>query len=81
MAAASLALSLGFTVTPALAIKATGGEYNTLYANPGAKGYDVVSYFTDGQPTPGSDRYTPIYGGVNWQFATREHRDLLAGAA
>jgi YHS domain-containing protein len=71
-----LALLIG-VATPAMAVKTTGGEYNTLYANLGAKGYDVVAYFTDGQPTPGSDRYTYEYGGVKWQFASREHREMF----
>jgi YHS domain-containing protein len=71
------ALLIAFTV-PAHAIKQTGGEYNTLYAGLGAKGYDVVAYFTDGRPVMGSDRYTAEYGGVKWQFASREHRDAFA---
>ncbi|HZP93625.1 MAG TPA: YHS domain-containing (seleno)protein [Burkholderiales bacterium] len=75
-AATSIALWLG--ATPALAVKTTGGEYNTLYADLGAKGYDVVSYFTDGRPTQGSDRYSYEYGGVKWRFASREHRDMFA---
>lgn len=69
---------LGVAAVPALAVKTTGGEYNTLYAGLGAKGYDVVAYFTDASATPGSDRYTHDYGGVKWQFASREHRDLFA---
>jgi YHS domain-containing protein len=78
LTAVSMALSLGAATSPALAVKATGGEYNTLYANLGAKGYDVVAYFTDARPTPGSERYTHEYGGVKWQFANKENRDLFA---
>ena len=63
---------------PGHAVKQTGGEYNTMYAGLGAKGYDVVSYFTDGKPAQGSDRYTSTYGGVTWQFASAEHRDMFA---
>ena len=58
-------------------MKNTDGEFNTLHAGLGAKGYDVVAYFTHGQPTPGSDSYTAEYGGVKWQFASRENRDLF----
>lgn len=58
-------------------MKHTGGEYNTLFAGLGAKGYDVVAYFTDGKPIPGSDEYTREYGGVIWKFASREHKDLF----
>ena len=72
------ALSLGMLALPARAVKNTGGEYNTMYAGQGAKGYDVVSYFTDGKPVMGSDKITSEFGGVKWQFATKEHRDLFA---
>ena len=75
----TLVASLGAVSTPVLAVKNTGGEYNTLYAGLGAKGYDVVSYFTDGKPTPGSDRYTHAFGGVTWQFASKAHRDEFVG--
>lgn len=64
--------------TPVFAVKTTGGEYNTLYAGLGAKGYDVVAYFTEGKPVAGSERYEQAYGGVTWRFASREHRNLFA---
>ncbi len=60
------------------AVKQTGGEYNTLYAGLGAKGYDVVSYFSDGKARQGSDRFTSEYGGVKWQFASAENRERFA---
>lgn len=61
-------LTLAGALTPSMsyAVKQTGGEYNTLYANLGAKGYDVVAYFTDGKPAKGSESYTHKYGGVTW---------------
>ena len=64
--------------TPAFAVKTTGGEYNTLYAGLGAKGYDVVAYFTDGKPVVGAERYEYSHGGVTWRFASKEHRALFA---
>ena len=72
---ATVALALGLTgiAAPALAVKQTGGEYNTLYAGLGAKGYDVVGYFTAGKAIAGSDRYVTEYGGVKWQFANAEN--------
>jgi len=73
-----VALGGAFTPPRSHAIKQTGGEYNTLYANLGAKGYDVVSYFTDGKPVKGSERYTHNYGGVTWHFSSQEHRDAFA---
>ena len=73
----TLALGLTGLAVPALAVKQTGGEYNTMHAGLGAKGYDVVSYFTVGMPVAGSDRYTAGYGGVKWQFFSAENRDTF----
>ena len=73
-----LAITAALLSTPAFAVKTTGGEYNTLYAGLGAKGYDVVAYFTDGKPVQGLDRYENVYGGVTWRFASQQHRDLFA---
>jgi YHS domain-containing protein len=77
LAAVAAALAMAGNIAPAFAVKSTGGEYNTLHAGLGAKGYDVVAYFTVGKPTPGSDRYTVEFGGVNWQFANAENRDAF----
>ena len=68
------------SVTPLAshAVKQTGGEYNTMYAGLGAKGYDVVAYFTQGKPVPGSDKHESVYGGVTWRFANNEHRAMFA---
>jgi YHS domain-containing protein len=71
--ATAIALGLTGVAAPAFAVKQTGGEYNTLHAGLGAKGYDVVSYFTVGKPVAGSDRYTTEHGGVKWQFSTAEN--------
>lgn len=73
IAAVTIALGLNGIATPALAVKQTGGEYNTLYAGLGAKGYDVVAYFTAGKPALGSDRFVTEYGGVKWQFSSAEN--------
>jgi YHS domain-containing protein len=69
------ALSLGMVSAPAFAVKGTGGEYNTLYAGLGAKGYDVVAYFTNKKATKGSDKFVHEFGGVKWQFASQAHLD------
>lgn len=74
-AALGAALGLG-TVTlagaPALAVE----EVNVTdgYA---VHGYDVVAYFTDGEPTPGDDAYTAEYQGATYRFASAEHRDMF----
>jgi YHS domain-containing protein len=54
-----------------------GGAFNSLYAGLGAKGYDVVSYFTKGRPAQGAHSYVVECAGVKWQFASAEHRDLF----
>ena len=78
VAAIAAAIALAGISSEAGAIKTTGREYNTLYAGLGAKGYDVVSYFTDGKPALGSADFTQPYGGVTWRFVSKAHRDLFA---
>ena len=39
------------------------------------KGYDPVSYFTTGQPTPGLAQFSLSYKGVTYRFASAENRD------
>lgn len=60
------------------AVKQTGGEYNTMHAGLGAKGYDVVNYFTDGTAVQGSANHESVYGGVTWRFVNKAHRDMFA---
>lgn len=79
IAAVTLAVSLTGAVMPAHAVKQTGGEYNTLYAGLGAKGYDVVSYFTAGKAVAGTDRNVTEYGGVKWQFSSAENLATFKG--
>jgi hypothetical protein len=55
-----------------------GSDYHSLYAGLGAKGYDVVAYFTEGQPVQGRAELTHDHGGVTWRFASARHRDLFA---
>jgi YHS domain-containing protein len=39
------------------------------------KGYDPVSYFTDGKPMRGSAQFSTSYKGVVYRFVSVEHRD------
>ena len=39
-----------------------------------AKGYDVVAYFTDRKPVPGSPEHAYKWQGVTYRFASDEHR-------
>ena len=79
--ALSLLTAFGLTAAvaaPAFAIDRTGGTYNSLYAGLGAKGYDVVAYFTDGKPVKGKNEFEAVHGGVTWKFASATHRDQFA---
>ena len=42
-----------------------------------AKGYDVVAYFTDGKPVPGSPAHAYKWQGVTYRFASDGHRDAF----
>jgi hypothetical protein len=37
-------------------------------------GFDPVSYFTDGQPQPGTERFEARFGGLSWRFANAGNR-------
>lgn len=43
----------------------------------GLKGYDPVSYFTDGRPTPGKAEYSYILDDVRYQFSSADHLALF----
>lgn len=40
-------------------------------------GYDVVAYFVDGHPVPGSDNHVIHWKGAIWRFASAEHLALF----
>jgi YHS domain-containing protein len=42
-----------------------------------ARGFDVVTYFTDGKPTPGTTDFTTVHGDATYRFASQEHLDLF----
>ena len=39
------------------------------------KGYDPVSYFTTGNPTPGLAQFSTTYKGATYRFVSAENRD------
>ncbi|MBR9812749.1 YHS domain protein [bacterium] len=43
------------------------------FSDTAIKGYDTVAYFTEGQPTKGSDDFTAQWSGATWKFANAEH--------
>ena len=44
------------------------------------KGYDPVSYFTMGKPTPGLAQFSTTYKGATYQFASAENRQRFVAA-
>lgn len=44
------------------------------------RGFDVVSYFTDGKPLKGSPQFTYRWMDSDWQFSSAEHRDAFAAS-
>lgn len=50
----------------------------TTFGGLALKGYDPVSYFTDGQAVEGRKEFAHEYAGAKWRFVSAEHRDLFA---
>src|ERR1700756_2442009 len=44
------------------------------------KGYDPVSYFTSGKPTPGLAQFSTTYKGATYRFVSTENRDRFIAA-
>jgi YHS domain-containing protein len=43
------------------------------------KGYDVVAYFTAGEPVEGSSDMALKWSGATWWFSNRKHLELFQG--
>lgn len=41
------------------------------------EGYDPVAYFTDNKPVKGDSKFTTIYNGATYWFASSEHAELF----
>jgi YHS domain-containing protein len=76
--AALIALSLSGTAFVAHADE-PGKPIAELYVKSGValEGYDAVSYFTDGKPTPGNAEHEVDWRGARWQFTSKEHADAF----
>ncbi len=51
---------------------------NQSFFGTAIKGYDVVAYFLDAKPVPGSADYEHEWKSATWRFASGEHRNLFA---
>lgn len=61
-------------VTPAVA---AGLDVNATVTGLALRGYDPVSYFTDGRPILGDYTITASYDGATYRFASQEHKALF----
>ena len=50
---------------------------NTNWRGLAVKGYDVVAYFTMGEPTKGERSFSYQWHGATWRFASKKHLDLF----
>lgn len=68
---------LGFTmfIAAAAATPALAADYT--HSTPGAAGYDVVAYFTDGKAMRGSGYHVADHNGVTYVFTSEEHKKLF----
>lgn len=66
----TMALLVTALSTPALAQDVT-------HSTPGASGYDVVAYFTDGKAMRGSGYHVAVHEGVTYAFTNAEHKKLF----
>ncbi len=45
--------------------------YTSFLSSAGAGGYDVVAYFTEGNPVKGNDKFSAEYENADWYFASK----------
>jgi YHS domain-containing protein len=56
---------------------AADGVNTGYFGNVAIKGYDPVSYFTDGHPAKGSPKFSYTWLGATWFFVNSGHRDAF----
>ena len=59
---------------PFLSVEGAPPVNTTLIGGIAIKGYDPVSYFTDGKAEKGSKKYAYEYNGATWRFSSEENR-------
>lgn len=50
---------------------------NTTWLGVALDGYDVVAYFTLGEPTKGDSEFSHEWNGATWRFANAEHLEMF----
>ncbi len=78
---AVVVFALMLTALPAARAAAAGQHEGVINTTDGVAihGYDPVAYFTLGEPTEGSARFSAEWDGAEWWFVSAEHRELFAG--
>ncbi|MEO0637462.1 MAG: YHS domain-containing (seleno)protein [Pseudomonadota bacterium] len=73
--AATLATTPLWITQPAMA--GAPRVFTGLVAGTGAGGFDVVAYFTEGQPVEGSTDHIAEHDGAQWRFASAANKELF----
>ena len=58
-------------------VQAQSVIYTPKFSNLALKGYDAVSYFTDGTPSKGSKNFTTRWKGAEWRFRSEKNLNLF----
>lgn len=66
-----------FLISMLVACSSTVNPVNVTSDGVAIKGYDPVSYFTEGRPVKGKKEFQYEWEGAKWRFASAEHRDLF----
>lgn len=72
---------LAATVSMAFAASYRFGKVdpiNKTFSGVAIKGYDAVTYFTEGRPVKGSSEFQYEWLGAKWHFASAANRDAFA---
>ena len=69
--------ALAISVAVPVAAMAAGYDVNVTTTDLALRGYDPVSYFTDGAPTPGEIDITAEHNGATYRFASAEHKAMF----
>ena len=74
----ALAITVGLGVVLAAAAGAEAATEVNVNDGYAVHGYDVVAYFTRGEPTKGDDRFSFEYLGATYRFTSAGNRDRFA---
>jgi YHS domain-containing protein len=71
----SIAVSAAAMVLPTTAAHAASSEINvSFFGNQAVDGYDVISYWQNGEPMEGKKQFSTEYKGATWLFSSAENK-------